>query len=227
MSIRFNKPFKNYKYLVFDLDGTLIASLDDIVSALNLSFKDVNHDYVVTFEEAKDYIGGGADRLIHLATKSAGLPSDLFPIFNERMAIHYAEEQLKTKAFNGEPEILKSLKEKGYQLFILSNKPDFLLKSVVEQNYGDGTFTYMMGKRSEFEPKPNPASFEFLIKEFGLNCDEILYVGDSYFDMEFARNTGVDVLLCAFGYEHYTEDLLEKADYVIDDVNDLKTLFLN
>lgn len=216
---------KKYKYLVFDLDGTLLDSLNDIVSALNLSLQDVGHDYQTNYEEAKAFIGAGAAELVERCAKKSGLPIEKFQSFCDAMMIHYVIEQRKTKAFLNEREALEKLKEKGYELFVLSNKPNHLLDEVISQNYDPKMFTYMMGKKEEFEPKPNPDSFNFLIEKFNLDKNKVLYIGDSHYDIEFARNTGVDVALCTFGYEKYTIELIKEADLILTSINDFDKFF--
>lgn len=216
---------KKYKYLVFDLDGTLLDSLNDIVNALNLSLEDVGHYYKVTYEEGKTFIGAGAKKLVERCAKKSELPIDKMQSFIDAMTIHYVIEQRKTKAFPGEREVIENLKRKGYELFILSNKPNDLLNEVISLNYDLDTFTYMMGKKEEFPPKPNPTSFEYLINKFGLEKDKVLYIGDSHYDIEFAANAGVDVAICTFGYEDYTPGLLLNADVIFKSVEDIDNYF--
>ncbi len=212
------------KNLIFDLDGTLLDTLPDITRAINDALHAEGYSYSFTLEEAKNLIGGGADRLVKKALKDKGDDPVLFASLKETyMPLYKAYQEDNTKPFPGLPNVLGSFQSQGISMFVVSNKPDALAQVVVP-HYLPGFFKGVSGQKQGEAPKPNPASTLRVIDRFSLNKEETLYVGDSSFDVETAHNAGLRSVLVKWGYGHYTKELEEKSDYVVSSPEELKEL---
>lgn len=212
------------KNFIFDLDGTLLNTLPDIQRAINDALKECGYPYSFTFEECKDLIGGGADRLIRKALKEKSGDVNAFNELKKAyMPLYKAYQEDHTKPFPGMEETLKALKEKGVGRFVVSNKPDALAQRVVP-HFLPGLLEGIEGQKEGDAPKPDPTSTLRMIERFHLHKEETIYVGDSHFDLETAKNAGLKSALCLWGYGFYTDELKAKADHLLSKPEDLLTL---
>lgn len=206
-----------YKAIIFDLDGTLLDTLPDIRVAINEALKKCGYDYEFSLKEAHALIGDGTDMLVKRALKEKGEDPVAFKALKEAYLPLYKEYQnLHTKAFNGLPETLTFLNERGIKLFIASNKPDNLAKIIVSAHYAPGTFVSILGNMDGEPVKPNPILVIRLLEISGLKSSECLYVGDSETDLNTAKNANMDCGIVTWGYGFYKPSLLDEAQFVIN-----------
>ncbi len=211
-----------YDTLIFDLDGTLLVSLDDIIDAVNDALKDCGYSIRYNLDNGRKLIGSGALILATRAFAPVNGTNEEFDRFNDRFLYYYkAYQGRKTKPFDGLPEVLRSLKEEGIRLFVASNKPDHLLQIIIKETYGDGIFEAVSGQKPGYPVKPDPRLLNEIVEEYNLDKSKCLYVGDSRIDVEFAHNAGIESMLCKYGYDFYTDELLSLTDYSCESVNDL------
>ena len=216
-----------YKTFIFDLDGTLLHTLPDIRLAINEALKRCGYDYSFSLKESRSLIGNGADMLIKRALKDkaddqrafAELKSAYMPLYRDWQNNH-------AKPFNGMKEVLSFLKERGAGLFVATNKPNALAQSIVEEHFGKGLFTAIEGHEEGEPVKPDPLIVNRFISRYGIDKGTILFVGDSYVDVDTAINAGVKSCLVTWGYGFYKKALLAKADYVISKPKQLAALAL-
>jgi len=211
------------KAIVFDLDGTIIDTLYSIAYSLNSAL--VNHGYMPSeTKEYISYIGDGIDELVLRAMHLKEKNEDFFKI-KEEYQDNYLKYQisLATK-FEGMEETLIYLKNKGYKLACISNKPDLNVKEMVSSFY-PGLFEYVAGQKASVKKKPNKEALEIMAQYFGLTKEEIAYVGDSHVDYNFANNYGCTLFLATYGYEK--EEIMKnlKPAIFIDKPLDLETYF--
>ena len=200
------------KHLFFDLDGTLLDTLLDIVKAINLSLKAISIDYQYDYEGGKRLIGNGAKIMAKRALAPFKISQKERELFYQTFLINYQKYQCDdTKPFRGVLDGLRALKNKGYHLYILSNKPDHLAKIIVEQKLDKDIFDFISGKQEQFDEKPSPDLFNYVIEKFHLLKEEILYLGDSLVDLDFAKNSGVDVVIFTYGYGDYATKMMQNA----------------
>jgi len=205
-----------YKALIFDLDGTLLDTLGDIRSAINGALKECGYSYEFSLKEAQSLIGDGADALVKRALKDKGDDPEAFLKLKAAYMPLYKEYQnLHTKAYNGLPETLKFLAERGLKLFVVTNKPDALAKAIVAAHYGKETFVSVLGHLEGEPVKPNPISVLKILEGNDLAREDCLYVGDSITDVETAKNAGMDMALVTWGYGFYKPSLLLQATFVV------------
>jgi len=187
------------KVLVFDLDGTIIDTLYSIAYSCNQAL--TNHHYEPS--EVKDYINYVGDGMKELVLRAMKLkePNEDYQAICNMYQENYAKYQIDlAKPFDGMEETLKRLKEKGYHLACISNKPDLNVKEMVEHFY-PGLFEYKAGQKDEVKRKPHEESLCIMADFFNVKKEEIAYIGDSHVDALFAKNFGCDLYLATYGYE--------------------------
>jgi len=216
-----------YKCLIFDLDGTLLDSLQGILDAANLSFKELGYNVHRTFEDGKYYIGAGAIEFARRAMKGTEIPLEKEQEVMERFLINYQRIQSEsTKPFKGIVELLEDLQKEGYYLAIASNKPQILLDPIVKQLFPTIKFKAALGQRKNTPEKPNPHIIFEIEKACKVNQDECLYVGDSEYDYKTAHNAGIDSVICKYGFGFYNQPWVKKATYLVNSVEELRKLLI-
>ena len=207
------------KTVIFDLDGTILNTLEDLKNAVNYALKSRNlPEKDLGF--VRKAIGNGTQILIKRCTPDSIGEEErqiVFNIFKSYYLEHYADN---TKPYPGIIDLLKSLKDKC-KLVVVSNKDDDLTKKLINQEY-PGLFDVIQGSYFDKPKKPHPFLINKIIKEYNINKGDCLYVGDTNIDKESAENAGLNYLLVNYGYR--TKEELEKIcpnDISIPDVNAL------
>lgn len=200
------------KGIIFDLDGTLCDTLDDIRTGVNAVLERLGYK-TRTRAEIHRFINHGAKSLIRCS-----LPKEVQNVdfIVESALSDYNDEYAKcycdtTCAFEGVDEMLTELKSLGLKLGVLSNKQDPFVRGILEKLFDDDIFTFAMGQAG-FPPKPDPASALHVAKSMGLRPDKIVYVGDSDVDVETAINAGMKFIGVNWGYRD--EEVLRRAGAV-------------
>lgn len=215
---------KKYKALFFDTDGTLLDTLQDILDAVNYSLKECGYTKQYQYEEGKKLIGGGAYKLAKRAISFAPPTKEKYDQFQKLFFEKYLQLQdHTTKPFDGMIDLLLSLKE-NYKMYIVSNKPQFLLDDIISKTFPNDLFIEVCGHKIENPEKPDPILINYLVDKYHLNKNECLMIGDSLTDIQTAINGCVDSCLVTFGYGLNIESIKEKATYVANSVEDLSKL---
>lgn len=216
-----------YKCLIFDLDGTLIDSLQGILDAVNLTFKQFGYNVRRTFEEGKYFIGSGAIEFARRAMKGTKIPVSMERDIMESFLKNYDSiQKASTKPFEGIVEMLKKLEKSGVMLTIASNKPQILLDPIVPQLFPDINFKIAFGQRENKPSKPDPYMIFEIMKALKLEPNDCLYIGDSEYDYKTAYNAGIDSVICKFGFGFYDKPFVKKATYTVETVKELEELLL-
>ena len=205
--------------ILFDLDGTLLATLEDLHASTNHVLRSFGYPER-TVDEVRRFVGNGARRLMDQAVPAGVDAQAAFDAFQSWYPNHC---QIQTRAYEGIPEALEILKKK-YPIAIVSNKPDAAVK-VLCADYFPGI--YAIGESADCPRKPAPDMVLKAMKELGVeNC---IYVGDSEVDVVTAKNAGVPCLSVLWGFRdkadmeevggtHFCEktaDLIEKLEEMI------------
>ena len=211
------------KLLIFDLDGTLADTLITIRDSVNMALE--KHQLPLrTYDEVMWAIGNGARELMRRSVP-AELSTD--QDFIDRIYEDYTEAYNKTFAnidgcYPFVSEALHTLKERGYTLAVLSNKPDFYTKRIVEALFSDETVSFAAGQTS-LPRKPDPTVPLMIAERFGVSPQECAFIGDSDVDVMTAKNSGMTAVACSWGYR--PKEALQDADYIIDDARELLSIF--
>ena len=186
------------KMLIFDMDGTILYTLDDLMNSTNYALLEYGYP-VRTLDEVRQFVGNGIHKLVERAVPE-GTPKDRIEDVFETLEKHYKIHCMDTtKPYDGIIDLLKKLREKGFQTAVVSNKVDFAVQDLVD-DFFRGLFDIAIGEREGVRKKPAPDSVYEVMKAFHLAKEDVVYIGDSDVDFETAKNAGVDYILVEWGF---------------------------
>lgn len=207
--------------VIFDLDGTLLDTLEDLADSVNVTLEYMNYPKR-TLEEIRSFVGNGMRQLINCAVPS-GIPEakieDAFDYFCKYYFAHCNE---KTKPYSGIPELLNELVRRNYKLAIVSNKRDEAVKELCRLYFSMIEVT--AGDKPGRNRKPAPDGVEYVLKQLDCEKNEAVYVGDSEIDILTAGNTGIDCISVTWGFRTERELLDNGAVNLISEPNELLRL---
>lgn len=187
-----------YKLIIFDLDGTVLDTLDDLMNSVNYALRK-NSLPERSREEVRTFVGNGIRLLIERAVPGGtgiGITDKVFADFKEHYAVHSCDN---TRPYEGINELLTVLNEKGIKTAVVSNKADFAVQTLSER-YFAGLFAVSVGERENIARKPAPDSVNAVIEMLGVDKKSSVYVGDSEVDIETALNAGIPCISVDWGF---------------------------
>ena len=188
----------NIKAAIWDLDGTLLNTLDDLAASTNAALAE-NGLPTHTVDEVRMFVGNGIGKLMERAVPQ-GRENPLFQKAYDAFVAHYgAHSRDHTKPYDGVMELLDALSAKGVKLAIVSNKIDFAVKEL-SRDYFPGRMQVAVGDDPSRRRKPAPDSVLEAMRQMGVTREETVYVGDSDVDVETARNAGVTCCAVSWGF---------------------------
>ncbi len=209
----------HFNTFIFDLDGTLLDTLPDLVELTNTTLREYNFP-VRTTEEIQSFVGDGARALIRRALPKTASEEDVLAVLNRWQELYPTVGIALTRPYPGVVETLHELKQRGVNLGILSNKFDAGVEAAVNR-YMPNIFDAVHGESENYPRKPDPAGLLRMMDEMNVNPDHTLYVGDSSGDITTAHQADLFALGVTWGY-HDGESLKEAgADAIINDAAEL------
>ena len=185
--------------IIFDLDGTLVHTIEDIAGAANVLFE--RHGLPQHgIEYYLKWIGNGAVKFIERAHGKAVSKEQLRAYVSEFKEIYGNKLHDKSRVYDGVPELLDQLLAKGVRISILSNKPHALTRKVVDYYLSEWPFVPVFGQREEVPRKPDPSGAIEIAEMMEINPANILFVGDSDNDILTARAAGMIPVGVSWGY---------------------------
>lgn len=198
---------KDIKYIIFDMDGTLLDSLKDLQNTLNHCFRKVGFPER-NYEEVRSFVGNGLRKLIERAVPQGITDEKVDEIlarFKEYYMVHCADF---TAPYEGIMDMLAKLKEAGYKMAIVSNKADEVLKVLSRQFFGD-YIDVAIGERAGINKKPAPDLVWLAMEQLGAAKENTVYVGDSEVDYQTAVNSELKCISVLWGFRD--KDFLEEC----------------
>lgn len=194
---------KNYDTVIFDLDGTLLNTLEDLADAVNFVMR-ANQYPERTVEEVRCFVGNGIRRLMEQAVPKHVIGEEFERVFEEFKNYYTEHCQIKTCAYEGIMSLLSCLYEKRYAMAIVSNKNH---AAVCELNdiYFKEYINVAIGQKDGIRKKPAPDTVIQALKELGKDKEKAIYVGDSEVDFATAKNSGMDCALVTWGFRTVEE----------------------
>lgn len=217
---------KNKKLLIFDLDGTLIDSVPDLAKAINFTLKQLDRDQ---FSEniIRKWVGNGAVTLVKRALSGdVNISSSLDNKLHEKaitIFLDYYSKHLcdNTKMYKNVQETLSILKNRGYILTIVTNKPYDFIKPILKTLEIEDLFEYYIGADSLDVKKPHPKPLLHVCETFNITIDKALMIGDSKNDILSANSANIDSIGVTYGY-NYNEDIsFFNPNIVVDNFEDI------
>ena len=215
------------KLLIFDLDGTLADTLTTIRDAVNMCMEHFGYP-TLDLVKTRRNVGNGVKLLIEKSLPESALQREGEL---ERVLEYFRGCYLKTHdniddCYDGLRDIVYELKAHGYELAVLSNKPDPLVKNIISKLFDKGTFSVSMGQ-SELPRKPDPTVPLMIAEQLGYTVEQSYFIGDSEVDIATAKNAGMTSVAVTWGFRDREELLLTRPDVVIDTPSQLREFFRN
>ena len=213
-----------YKYAIFDLDGTLANTLEDLADAVNYALTKNGFSAHPT-ENYRLMVGSGIINLVKIASKcdNEAVISSLKADFDEYYSANVVN---KTCAYPLSQQVLENLQSKGIILAVLSNKPDIFVKTILDKLFPNITFKEAWGKKEEYAIKPNPESLNAILDSLGADKSSTVYIGDSNVDILTAKNGEIDVIGCTWGFRDEAELIEAGAKKIAHTYAELEALIL-
>ena len=188
------------KAVIFDLDGTLLNTLDDLADSTNYALSRFGYP-TRTIEEVRQFVGNGVAKLIERAIPEGKNN----PNFEKCLAIfkeNYAQNMYnKTAPYNGIIEMLSNLKSKGIKIAVVSNKFDLAVKELCKK-YFEGFIDFAAGENEAqgIKKKPAPDTVISVLNEFNFASEDAVYIGDSDVDIMTAKNSKMPCISVTWGF---------------------------
>ena len=195
-----------YRLAIFDLDGTILNTLEDLADSTNYALS-VHNMPGRTIDEVRRFVGNGIHKLIERAVPQGSTDEQIervFATFKEYYKEHCA---VKTRPYDEIMELLKTLREKGVLTAVVSNKGDFAVQ-ILCKDYFPGLFDFAVGEREGIRRKPAPDSVLAVLEQFHISKEDAVYIGDSEVDIQTAENAGMKEIAVTWGFR--SEDFLKE-----------------
>lgn len=200
------------KAIIFDLDGTLLDTLEDLADGVNAALEYMKFPKR-TIEEIRCFVGNGMRQLINRAVPSGTSEAKIEKTFDYFCEYYFAHCNEKTAPYQGIMQVLDELVRQNYKLAVVSNKREEAVKALCEKYFD--MITVMSGDKPGINRKPAPDSVENVLKQLDCEKSDAIYVGDSEIDILTAKNAGVDCVSVAWGFRTERELLDNGATDVI------------
>ncbi len=211
----------HFKAVIFDLDGTLLDTLEDIANSANSTL--MRYGFPTHELNAYRYfVGEGATTLISRVLPAEKLNDDIIKECVETFREIYAYSwNLNTRPYDGIPELLDALTVRRMNMAILSNKPDDFTKSCVQELLPNWNFEMILGQRDGIPQKPDPFGAHEIAENLGITQAQFLYLGDSGIDMKTAIRAGMSPVGALWGFRSPDELRENGAKAIIERPMDL------
>ncbi|WP_106830404.1 HAD family hydrolase [Parabacteroides pacaensis] len=204
------------KLVIFDLDGTLLNTIEDLARSTNYALKQAGFPQH-PIEKYKFFVGNGINKLFERALpEGARTPENVLDIRKEFLPYYDAHNAEYTRPYPSIPELLHTLQTKGYKLAVASNKYQKATEKLIGHYFPEVRFTAVFGQQEHVPIKPDPTIIHNIMQIAGVTKEEVMYIGDSGVDMQTAFNSGVCSIGVTWGFRPKSELEENKAVHIID-----------
>ena len=215
---------KKIKAILFDLDGTLLNTIDDLANAVNYTLTTLNYP-TFAVDEYKYKVGNGMRKLIERSLpENHKTDQEIDKALSVFMPYYNKHKMDKTAPYDGIKELLEELKKRGIKTAVVTNKAHSAAKPLIDEVFS-GLFDEVTGQKDGVPTKPNPIAVFNTVDALGVTADECLFVGDSGVDMQTAKNAGIFAVGVLWGFRKADELNQNGADALISIPMQLLELF--
>ncbi|MEC9492409.1 HAD family hydrolase [Flexistipes sp.] len=209
-----------FNFVIFDLDGTLVDTIDDIHESLNCTLKHFGFP-LLKLDKTKSYVGDGMRKLVERAVGAANFSSEIETHFRTT----YSENIVnKTKLFDGIPELLKELRNKEINSVVISNKSSALTEKIIKYFHMDKIINEWYGGDSFKTKKPSPEPVLKALEKYKIEKEHAIMIGDNHTDILSGAAADIKTCFCSYGYGSKASS---KPDYYADKPKELIKIILS
>ncbi len=211
-----------YSLAIFDLDGTLLDTLGDLHAAVNFAMREFSFPER-SLDEVRAFIGNGVKKLIERATPEGTdekTNAECLAVFREYYLVHMRD---MTAPFEGVTDLLKTLRDEGIKIAVVSNKLHEAVKELCE-DYFPGLIDEAIGVSVESERKPNPVNVIKALEHFGADRYSAVYIGDSEVDVQTAHNANLKCIGITWGFRSESELTEAGCDFIAHTCDEVKEI---
>ncbi len=210
---------KAYEAVVFDLDGTLLNTLDDLCDSVNYALEKKGYPKR-SLDEVRSFVGNGVEKLMMRSVPENTSKEEALSAL-EIFKNHYKDNSKnKTRPYDGIMELLAELKDKEFKMAIVSNKFNDAVKELNKEFFGE-YIEFAYGECETIRKKPNPDAVFKALEDLKVEKNQAVYVGDSDVDIMTAENSGLDCISVSWGFRSRQELEMSGAVSIIDEPMDL------
>lgn len=187
-----------YKLAIFDLDGTILDTLEDLADAVNYALGEYGYP-LRTIEEVRRFVGNGIRKLIERAVPAGLTQEEIIGVHQTFSAYYQKHCADKTRPYEGIVPLLQRLRAAGCLTAVVSNKANAAVQPLCRQ-YFEGLFDYAVGERAGINRKPAPDAVLEVLRRLQVDAKDAVYIGDSEVDIQTAANAGLDSIIVTWGF---------------------------
>jgi len=202
------------RLVIFDCDGTLVDTIGDVLDCFNQAL--VQNGFPARgMEWMRRAVGGNLEQVVsRLLPEDARSEANVNRVKADYRALYAASEKPRTQPYPGMRALVKALRARGVHLTINSNKAQSLTEALIAKLFPDGEFESIAGYDERYPAKPDPDGCHRILRQFGLERTDAVYVGDGHSDLETAFNAGIDCLMVPWG-QGTEEDLSDPRGILV------------
>lgn len=208
-----------YNTIIWDMDGTLLDTLDDLTDSVNTALKEF-HLPARTKDEIRSFIGNGIYRLLELSVPGGTRHPQFDEILGFFKTFYADNSSKKTRPYEGLDRALNELKKRGCRMAVVSNKIDSAVKALAELFF-EGKMDAAIGNTESLRRKPYPDEVFEALRILDASKESAVYIGDTEVDIETAANAGIDCICVSWGYRDRSELLSRGARVIADTPEEL------
>lgn len=211
-----------YELAIFDMDGTILNTLEDLTDSLNASLTHFGYP-TRTLEEVRCFVGNGLMKLMERAVPANTSTSDIQKVFAYFFQYYQEHCAIKTRPYDTITKTIETIREKGIKTAVVSNKADVAVQELCLQ-YFPGLFDFAIGEKEGNKRKPAPDAVNETLEVLGFQKEQAVYIGDSDVDLATAKNANLDCIAVAWGFRDEAFLKEHGATCIIKKPEDLLTL---
>jgi HAD hydrolase, family IA, variant 1 len=214
-----------YKLAIFDMDGTILSTLDDLANGVDYALSE-NGLPARSKQETRAALGRGVRFLIEQSVPAGLSDAEISKVEEDFLKYYKVHSMDNTRPYDGIVELIKEVRASGVKTAVVSNKIDSAVKELCA-NFFEGAFDVAYGERIGIPRKPDPKPINAIIDEFGLSKNEVVYIGDSEVDLLTANNAKIDHIIVTWGFRDRAFLEQNGAKNLVESMEELKAEICN